>query len=372
MTVWRAWLALLFVGCATGTNETTAEDFVGEPASGNEAGASLDDGGKANTAEHGVNVALAGSGEGMVVSNPPGLTCPAGCSAGFTGGTTVTLTATPKVYSNFAGWTGGGCAGSETCVVTASGQVDVTATFTKSQSVLSVSKAGTGTGAVTSAPVGIDCGITCAGVFDSGTTVTLTAAPSTGSTFTGWSGGCTGTSTTCQVAMTAQAAVVATFTLAQNALTVTKSGTGAGTVTSTPAGISCGATCGASFAYDTSVTLAAVPAAGSTFAGWSGSGCSGVAACTVSMTAVRGVTATFNPSNVSCTTVNTANSCTNAVIAEINLGGLSSSACHDECQTRLRTAAVATGCWLVALNGVCYCRGGVLSTGGSRPGGSCN
>src|SRR5688500_9569504 len=58
-------------------------------------------------------------------------------------------------------------------------------------------------------------------------------------------------------------------------LQVQKSGTGSGTVTSNPTGINCGTTCSRSFSGGTSVTLSAVPASGSVFAGWSGGGCSG-------------------------------------------------------------------------------------------------
>lgn len=76
-------------------------------------------------------------------------------------------------------------------------------------------------------------------------------------------------------------------------LTVTPAGTGAGTVTSSPAGISCGSTCAASFSSGTSVTLTAVATSG-TFAGWSGA-CSGTGTCTVTMSANRAVTATFDP-----------------------------------------------------------------------------
>ncbi|WP_257459550.1 cellulase family glycosylhydrolase [Archangium lipolyticum] len=78
-------------------------------------------------------------------------------------------------------------------------------------------------------------------------------------------------------------------------LTVTKSGAGSGTVTSSPSGIDCGSTCSASYSSGTSVTLSAAAASGSTFAGWSGA-CSGTGTCTVSMTAARSVTATFNTS----------------------------------------------------------------------------
>ena len=60
-------------------------------------------------------------------------------------------------------------------------------------------------------------------------------------------------------------------------LTVVKAGTGSGTVTSSPAGITCGSTCSALFASGTSVTLTATADSGSTFAGWSGEGCSGTA-----------------------------------------------------------------------------------------------
>jgi hypothetical protein len=54
-------------------------------------------------------------------------------------------------------------------------------------------------------------------------------------------------------------------------LTVYEVGQGTGTVTSMPAGIDCGSGggCTGNFVLDSSVTLTAVPAAGSTFGGWS-------------------------------------------------------------------------------------------------------
>jgi hypothetical protein len=79
----------------------------------------------------------------------------------------------------------------------------------------------------------------------------------------------------------------------QVALTVATAGSGLGTVMSSPAGIACGPSCTATFASGTSVTLTAAPAAGSTFAGWSGGGCSGTAPCIVALTANVAVTATF-------------------------------------------------------------------------------
>ena len=58
---------------------------------------------------------------------------------------------------------------------------------------LTVSKGGTGSGTVTSSPAGINCGSTCSATYNSGTSVTLTAAAASGSTFGGWSGACSGT-----------------------------------------------------------------------------------------------------------------------------------------------------------------------------------
>lgn len=75
-------------------------------------------------------------------------------------------------------------------------------------------------------------------------------------------------------------------------LTVSLSGTGAGTVTGP--GISCPGACSSSYPNGTSVTLTAIPSAGSTFAGWSGGGCSGTGGCQVPMSSNQNVTATFN------------------------------------------------------------------------------
>ena len=69
---------------------------------------------------------------------------------------------------------------------------------------------------------------------------------------------------------------------------------GSGTITSAPAGINCGDTCSASFAAGTAVTLAAAAPAGWSLGQWSGD-CTGIAACTVTMSASRNVTATFIP-----------------------------------------------------------------------------
>lgn len=78
-------------------------------------------------------------------------------------------------------------------------------------------------------------------------------------------------------------------------LRVFKQGSGTGTVTSTPPGIDCGPSCIHAFDEDSMVTLSAVADGGSTFQGWSGSGtgCSGTALCTVTMTDSKNVFAQF-------------------------------------------------------------------------------
>jgi len=160
------------------------------------------------------------------------------------------------------------------------------------QFTLTVTKAGTGSGTVTSFPVGINCGSDCSESYDQGTSVTLTATPASGSTFGGWSG-----DADCSdgvVVMNANKACTATFNpqVVGYTLTVVKSGTGSGTVTSFPVGINCGSDCSESYDQGTSVTLTATPASGSTFGGWSGDAdCSdGV----VVMNANKACTATFN------------------------------------------------------------------------------
>lgn len=84
--------------------------------------------------------------------------------------------------------------------------------FSRGRSVmLQVNKSGTGTGTVTSSPSGINCGSTCSKSFSSGTVVTLTATPASGSGFAGWSGGgCSGTGN-CAVTVNSSTTVTATF-----------------------------------------------------------------------------------------------------------------------------------------------------------------
>ena len=88
---------------------------------------------------------------------------------------------------------------------------------------------------------------------------------------------------------------VATSSPSIYALSVSKSGTGAGTVTSNPAGINCGSTCTANYSQGTNITLSASPASASVFTGWTG--CDSVSwtqQCSILMNGNKSITATFN------------------------------------------------------------------------------
>lgn len=156
-----------------------------------------------------LTVADAGSGSGLIVSSPIGIDCGSLCSHAFGIGTEVRLTGLPDTGSRFAGWSGGGCTGTGTCIVTMDSAATVTGTFIGSHT-LTVGRAGSGFGNVTSTPAGIDCGSTCSHSFDAGTAVTLTATPEAGSSFAGWSGACSGTGT-CPLTLTSDSSATATF-----------------------------------------------------------------------------------------------------------------------------------------------------------------
>ncbi|MGC9394530.1 MAG: InlB B-repeat-containing protein, partial [Anaerolineae bacterium] len=157
---------------------------------------------------------------------------------------------------------------------------------------LTVSKAGSGNGTVTSVPEGIDCGVTCTAGFAAGTVVSLTATPDSGDSFVGWMGACSGAGE-CLVTMDAAKDVTAVFSApSEPTLVVYTDGEGSGTVTSEPAGIDCGTACAAGFSTGATVTLTAAADVGSTFVGWSGA-CSGTGDCVLMMNADTMVTATF-------------------------------------------------------------------------------
>lgn len=133
----------------------------------------------------------------------------------------------------------------------------------------------------------------------------MTAAPGSGSTFTGWTGACSGAAATCTVSVDGQDDVGAVFTpipggggggggvtTADVQLKVNTSNPGV--VTSNVGGINCGTACSATVAVGTVVTLTATPTAGKTFAVWSGACTSSAPVCIVTVNANIAAKASFN------------------------------------------------------------------------------
>jgi sugar lactone lactonase YvrE len=249
-----------------------------------------------------------GSGVGTVTSNgnPPRIKCGSACSHEYNQGKVVTLMASPAAHSAFTGWSGCDAEVAGKCEVTMIAAKSVSANFaTIPKKTLEVQKTGSGQGTVTSVPAGIQCGATCSAPFDQEGpegTVTLTAAPSLTSGFTGWTvngstATCPGTGT-CEVEMSEDLTVKANFAaIPQKTLTVQKTGTGTGTLSGTaPPGftaIACGATCSAEYNEGTTITLSAAPNASSEFSGWSGCDAEVGGKCEVTLSASRSVNAGF-------------------------------------------------------------------------------
>jgi len=166
---------------------------------------------------------------------------------------------------------------------------------------------GTGDGIITSSPGSIDCTVvngvavsgTCTDLFAPGTQVTLTTTPTSSqgemSTFTGWTGACTGT--TCTVTMDQNRSATAAFQQFFE-LVVLGAGNGSGMVTG--GGLSCtisaGATsgiCSQFFKTGAVVTLTPIPVAADDFPGWTGA-CTGTGGCTITINQPETATATFS------------------------------------------------------------------------------
>ena len=173
---------------------------------------------------------------------------------------------------------------------------------------LDVTVSGSGTGSVSSTPVGIDCPGTCSADFDDGTVVEITATPEVGHSFAGWSGACSGFGT-CIVTMNQARSVTAAFDEPSSyPLNVVVLG-GDANVISDPVGIDCPGTCSADFPTGSTVELIQTPAPGFGFDSWGGS-CSGDESCVLTMDQERGVSANYAALNTLMVTVDGAGTVT--------------------------------------------------------------
>lgn len=302
---------------------------------------------------HRLDVGKTGSGAGSLVSVPGGILCGSDCAEVYPAGTSVTVAANPAAGSSFAGWSGA-CTGAGPCTLTLGQAQTLTAQFDAIPYLLSVSRSGTGSGAVRASAGGLDCGITCSASMNANAVVTLTATPATGSRFVAWSGACTGSSLSCSVTMSQARSVGASFSLLSHATTVSRSGTGSGTVTSSPSGLSCGSTCTVSKSYGSSLVLTATPAAGSAFAGWSGA-CSGTApSCTLTVDGAKGVGAAFVKTHQTLTVSRNGTGTGTLVSAPagISCGSVCSAALPVDAQVTL-TPTPAAGSFFAGWAGAC-------------------
>jgi hypothetical protein len=248
-----------------------------------------------------VDLNMAGTGIGSVefVSSPQNWSfdCEGDCVQEFDKDSKIVAIPSPDDDSLFGGWSGA-CSGQSSCTFSMTSAKDLTAVFTRktgSEKTLSYSETGMGGGYVTFQPIGslTSCGGACIAEYSPETRVNVTATPDPYSTFKGWSGACTTSSSVCTVTMSAARTITANFIL-NNVLTYTRAGTGTGTVGFSPEGSNeyCFGSCQNYFPPGTTVSLIPYPTNGSTFQGWGGS-CSGTGKCSVQMSKARSVTATF-------------------------------------------------------------------------------
>ncbi|MCB0105971.1 MAG: inorganic diphosphatase [Caldilineaceae bacterium] len=185
-----------------------------------------------------LTVAVSGGGS---VSQPAGT---------FVEGTVLTLTATADPGWVFAGW--GGALGGNllTQALTMDGDKHIVALFTRNQ--YSLARRVVGSGSISATPN--------QGSYLYGDVVALTATPTAGWHFGGWSGDLAGSNTTENITIGANTVVTATFT--QNSYTVSAGVSGSGSVTLNPQQDS--------YVYGDVVLVEAVPAPGYVFQSWSG------------------------------------------------------------------------------------------------------
>jgi uncharacterized repeat protein (TIGR02543 family) len=205
-------------------------------------------------------------GQGSVTRNPD--------QASYAPGTSVQITATPLGGWTFSGWSGGATGSTNPLTVTMNGNKTITATFIQNIYTLTVNVSGSGS-----------VNRNNPGPYHLNNVVQLTASPSSGWTFTGWSGDITGSTNPSSVTMNSNKVVTATFTQNTPEYVLNVNVVGQGSVTRNPDQ--------ASYAPGTSVQTTATPLAGWTFSGWSGGATGSTNPLTVSMNGSKTITANF-------------------------------------------------------------------------------
>ena len=221
-----------------------------------------------------LNVDISPSGGGTVTKSPD--------RPAYNPGETVTLTATPATGYTWGGWSGGGCSGTDPCMVTMDGNKIVTANFTPIEYTLTINT--TGSGSVTKSPD--------QATYHYGDVVQLTAVPDTHWSFSAWGGDLTGSTNPQSITINGNKTVTATFVQSDFTLTVTT--VGSGTVAKNPdLGY---------YPVGQLVTLTANPALGWSFGSWSGDLTGSANPASITMNGSKSVTATFTQNQYTFTT----------------------------------------------------------------------
>ena len=210
-------------------------------------------------------LSISATGSGSVAKSPS--------KATYHYGDVVQLTASPAAGYSFSAWSGDVTGSANPASVTVNGNKAVTATFTQNQYALTVSTVGSGSVLRVRAQTS----------YTSGTVVTLTASPSAGYTFTGWSGDLTGSVNPATITMNAAKTVTATFTAIEYTFTVSTSGSGS--VAKSPSKTT--------YHYGDVVQLTATPITGWTFSAWSGDVTGSANPASMTVNGNKAVTATF-------------------------------------------------------------------------------
>jgi len=150
------------------------------------------------------------TGMGVINQIPSGFSCSTNCTQEFDSKTTVTLQVVAVQGNKFDGWSGA-CTGTANCIINMSQDESVTAMFSQLPTntyQLTVNSSIGGT--VKSESPGIDCGTDCTEIYDTGTTVNLTAMADNTYTFIRWSGACSGNKS-CTINITKNQSVTAYF-----------------------------------------------------------------------------------------------------------------------------------------------------------------
>lgn len=139
-------------------------------------------------------------------------TCSSNCSGFLPRNAEVTFTASPYDFIDFAGWSGACKGKTNTCTLRMSESRILNARFLPVIT-LSYQASGSGSGTVSFATAGrsVACEEFCEEPFAFGTQVRLTAVPTPGSVFVGWTGACSGRFTGCRVTLQASRSVTAIF-----------------------------------------------------------------------------------------------------------------------------------------------------------------